>query len=218
MKALIIDDEENARRTLKSFLAKFCPDVKIIGEAEGVTSGLEIINSRKFDILFLDIDIKEGTGFDLIHLVDQIDFDIIFTTAHGEYAIQAFRCAALDYLLKPINPLELKEAVDRSASNSHGLLEEKLIVASDSFNNKKLDKITLSSAEEIHWVNVEQIVRCQSFKNYSDVYMDGSKKITVTKTLKEIEELLPKDVFFRAHQSHLINLHYVDKYVKRDIC
>ena len=118
--------------------------------------------------------------------------------------------------MKPINPLELKEAVDRSASNSHGLLEEKLIVASDSFNNKKLDKITLSSAEEIHWVNVEQIVRCQSFKNYSDVYMDGSKKITVTKTLKEIEELLPKDVFFRAHQSHLINLHYVDKYVKRD--
>ncbi|MCH8318209.1 MAG: response regulator transcription factor [Bacteroidetes bacterium] len=230
LKAIIIDDEPDARKTLSNFLKKYCENVVIVAEADGVKSGLEILQAHDPDVLFLDIRMADGSGFDLLKKVQQaadltLSFEIIFTTAYDEFAIKAFKYSALDYLLKPIDPDELIQAVSKvkpaKMKGQTGLPAEasaqagkKLEIATEVYSNQRFEKIALPNLEGLSLVNVNDIVRCEADGNYTNFHFLSGDKIVVPRTLKEYEELLPSSIFFRIHQSHLINLNYLKKYMK----
>ncbi len=216
--ALIIDDNQKARDFLSRDLAKFCPELKIVGEADGVVSGLKAIKKHRPEIVFLDIHMEDGTGFDILELLDDVSFKVIFTTASDAHAIQAFKFSAIDYLLKPINPDELitaaKKAVKGSAPEKEtvGLLKSHLTKESEN----ELKKIALHTAEKIQICDIKDIIRCEADVNYTHFSLKGGSSILVTKTLKHFDQLLSAAGFFRVHQSHLINLTEVKEYVKAD--
>lgn len=212
--AIIIDDEQDAQITLMRFVQMHCEGVNIVGVAGGVAEGLKLLRSRKVDLVFLDIQMNDGTGFDLLQQLPEINFNLIFTTAYDDYAVKAFKYSAIDYLLKPIDPLELKEAVERvpkkdtaqSAQSINGMLQMR--------EENKFDKIAIPSVDEFHFVHIADIIRCEASSNYTLIFLKSGKKIVAPKTLKEFEELLIKDGFFRVHQSHLINLSHILQFYK----
>lgn len=215
--AIIIDDIEQARITLKQDLEVYSDDVQVIGEASGVVEGAKLLKHLQPDILFLDIQMQDGSGFDLLDLLSQINFKIIFITASDAHAIQAFRYAAIDYLLKPIDPDELKDALDkfrRSGINEN----EKYQFLNDRLKNhqKPNERLALHSQEKIQIVEIKQIVRCESSINYTTFFFESGEQIVVTKTLKEFEDLLGGQGFFRVHQSHLINTKFIREFVKNE--
>ena len=217
IRAIIIDDIEQARVTLKKDLQAYAQDVEIVGEAGGVVEGAKLLKSVKPDVLFLDIQMKDGSGFDLLDILGNIDFKIIFITASDAHAIKAFRYAAIDYLLKPVDPDELVEALRKLRSqplDEH----EKYKLLNDSLKNaqKPHEKLALHTHDKIHIVNIADIVRCESNVNYTEFHFAGGKKLLVTKTLKEFEDLLSDQGFYRVHQSHLINTRFIREFVKSD--
>ncbi|MCF8370842.1 MAG: LytTR family DNA-binding domain-containing protein [Bacteroidales bacterium] len=215
IRTIIIDDEERGRRTLKTQISKYCPELEIVGEANGVQSGLEIIRHEKPDAVFLDIQMQDGTGFDLLEQIPHVNFAIIFATAYDQYAIQAFKFSATDYLLKPIDPDQLIKAVDKLQSelNSHNLSKKLEALFS---NKNNFEKIALPTFDGIILVKIKEIIRCQSESNYTTLFLPKGDKIVVTKTLKDFDEMLTPLGFFRIHQSHLINMSFVNKYIKGD--
>ncbi|MCB0476597.1 MAG: response regulator transcription factor [Crocinitomicaceae bacterium] len=210
--AVIIDDIESARKSLKDDIEHYCSSVEIVGEAEGVVSGAKVIRETKPDIIFLDIQMNDGSGFDLLEILPELDSNVIFTTASDQYAIKAFKFSAIDYLLKPIDPDDLVKAVDKASKESDG--KEKLEILRDNFNSPK--KLALNTLEKIHIANIQDIVRCESNVNYTMFYFSDNSKILVTKTLKEYDKMLTPQGFLRPHQSHLINLEFVKEFVKLD--
>jgi two-component system LytT family response regulator len=192
-----------------------------MGEADGVHTGIVLIRQHQPDVIFLDIQMRDGSGFRLLEEVGEINFEIIFTTAFDEYAIKAIKYSALDYLLKPIVPQELIEAVKK--------VEERKI-AKNSNQNKNIDvlldnlratsqechKIILSTSEKIHVIKVDDIIRCESDNYYTNFFFTDGKKLLVSKTLKENENLLKDQNFIRPHKSHLINTKYIKGYMKND--
>ncbi|MBV6646068.1 MAG: response regulator transcription factor [Cyclobacteriaceae bacterium] len=217
MNVLLIDDEETVRENLKTLIKGFLPGVEKVDEAEGVIEGLKRIKSNKPDLLFLDIEMKDGTGFDLLDLCGEIDFKIVFVTGHDGYAIKAFKFNAIDYLLKPIDPEELTQAYDKAKSLMDLEAQQVGLTQLDKIKAKKpLDNIVLRDAESIYLVALKSIVRCQAQGNYTVFYLDDGRKLTITKSLKEYEDLLPERTFFRPHQSHLINLLHFDHFEKKD--
>ena len=214
LKAVIIDDIDLARETLKKDLALYCPDVTIIGEAEGVVSGARLLKNIKPDVLFLDIQLKDGVGFDLLEILPDISFKIIFTTASDAYAIKAFRHAAVDYLLKPIDPDELKSAIDKVKKGFSQNAQFSVLLENN--KNKTTSKIALHTQDKIHIVDINDIIRCEANVNYTEFNFSNSKKLLVTKTLKDFEELLKEQGFHRVHQSHLINTKYIKEFIKTD--
>lgn len=217
--ALIIEDEKNARIALKSDLKSVCPEVEVVGEVEGVGSGLEAIVELKPELVFLDIQLQDGSAFDILNALDEIDFKIIFTTAYSEFAIRAFQFAAVDYLLKPIDIDRLAEAVKRVTTTEEGNgLEDRirLLLENQMGMSRNRKRITLPTHDGLHIIKVGEIVRIESESNYSNVYLEGEKKILVARTLKEFEHLLEESGFCRVHQSHLVNLHQVSRYLNRD--
>lgn len=218
-KALIIDDIENSRITLSHDLKKYCHQIQIIGEADSVKSGVELIANKKPDVVFLDIQLGDGTGFDILEQIEHFDFQVIFTTALDSYGIKAIKFSALDYLLKPIDPDELVEAVgklkidkkENTVKDSLSLLLENL---KDIQPAKK--RIALSSADKVHMVNISDIIRCESQGGYTIFYLQNKEQIVVTKNLKEYEHLLEEYSFIRVHHSHLINFAYLKEYIKKD--
>jgi len=215
MKALLVDDEEDARSTMRSFLRNYCTDIEIIGEANSVEDGFMKIRTLDPDLVFLDIQMEDGTGFDLLEKFRTIDFAVIFTTAFDAFAIKAFRFSAIDYLLKPIDPDELIDAVRKArkkfpqrAGQIDDLLKYK--------KGESPDRITISSTEGLTLVQLDDIIRLESDSNYTHFFLKSGEKITVPKSLKEYEEILPPDRFFRTHQSFIVNLKYVKKYIKED--
>ncbi|MBT3209979.1 MAG: response regulator transcription factor [Bacteroidetes bacterium] len=211
--ALIIDDEAKSRITLRNFLGKYCKNIEIVGEADGVNSGIEQINKLNPEVIFLDIHMQDGSGFDLLERITKKNFKIIFVTAYSQYAIKAFKFSAIDYLLKPYDPEELVSAVDKIKENDKYYSIDKKLETLIS-NRNGFNKIALPTMSGIHLVKVKDIVRCQSTSNYTNIFLNSKETILVTKTLKEYEELLSKSKFFRVHQSHLINLAYVERYIK----
>ncbi|MDH5366148.1 MAG: response regulator [Cyclobacteriaceae bacterium] len=213
LKAIIIDDEKNSRNTLRNFLEKYCKQIQIVAEAEGVNSGLVQLAKFDTDVVFLDIQMQDGTGFDLLDKIQKNNFKIIFVTAYDEYAIRAFKYSAMDYLLKPIHPDRLVEAVNKLDKDLN-LLEfhQKLEVLIS--NKSNIEKIALPSSDGVRLVRLKNIVRCVSDSNYTTIYLQCGEKIVVTKTLKEYEELLSHMKFYRIHKSHLINMNYIDRYVQ----
>ncbi len=213
MKSIIIDDEEKSRQTLGNFLKKYCPEILIDGEADGVESGLQLINKVKPEVVFLDIQMKDGTGFDLLEKVMPIEFKVIFVTAYDQYALRAFKFSAVDYLLKPLDPSKLIEAVRKlKQDNQLEQLKRKIEVMLSNTNGFK--KLALPSIDGLIMVKIKDIVRCESESNYTHFFMKSGDTFLSTKTLKEYDQMLTATGFYRIHQSHLINLGYVSRYLK----
>lgn len=216
--AVIIDDSSKARDFLRRDLASLCPQIKVLTEADGVVSGLRAIKKFKPEIVFLDIHMDDGTGFDILELLDDISFNVIFTTASDAHAIQAFKFSAIDYLLKPVDPEELQKAVIKAVKEA-SLNEENVDILKQHLEKKgndTLKKIALHTSEKIHICEIHKIIRCEADVNYTNFTIKGTPHIFVTKTLKYFDQLLPASLFCRVHQSHLINLDEVKEYVKSD--
>ncbi len=211
--ALIIDDISEARNNLRRDLTDWCPEVEIIGEADGVISGAKEIRKLKPNLVFLDIQMQDGSGFDLLDILGEMQLHVIFTTASDAFAVKAFRYAAIDYLLKPIDPDELKAAVAKI--KKHEYSGENLEFLKHQLTSKKqTDRIALHTLEKIHVVTIEEIIHCESDDNYTRFYFKDKSKLLVTRTLKEFDELLSPLGFLRVHQSHLINLKQVKEFIK----
>lgn len=219
LRAVIVEDEEKARKNLTALLTEYCPQVEISGSAGTVAEGVELINNQKPVLLFLDVKMRGETGFDLLEKFDQLDFEIIFTTAHDEFALRAFKFNAVDYLLKPIKIDELVSAVNRaeqrlSLRNRQDENIRALLAAAK--NPGPFEKIALPTMEGLVFVKLNEIIRCEASDNYTTFYLTGNQKIMVSKTIKHFEDLLAPHNFFRVHQSHLINLGHIKKYYRGD--
>jgi len=215
---IIIDDEKSVRTTLEKLTANYCPNVKLVAEANGVKSGIEAINRHHPDLVLLDIEMDDGTGFDLLKQLEPVDFKVIFITAYNQYAIKAIKFSALDYLLKPVDPDELTEAIGKFEKLLIRELNEQLRTLEDNMktNDRAKKKIILRTAENIHLVSLNDIVYCQSHDNYTNFYLLNSKHILVSNTLKEFDDMLSESGFFRVHKSYLINLIYIDRFEKAE--
>ncbi len=211
IKTIIIDDEAGARQALKQLLAENCPEIELAGEAANVSQGRDLITVVQPELVFLDVQMPDGTGFDLLRGMEHIGFQVIFASAYDHFAITAFRFSALDYLLKPILPDDLMAAVGKIKQNGRQSAD-KIKTLLDNHGNLK--KIALPSMEEVNFVNVDEIIRCESDNNYTRFFLTGHVQLLVSKTLKEYEDLLEPIGFFRTHKSSLINLRYIRKYIK----
>lgn len=209
LRAVIIDDMDLARVTLRQDIADFCPEVEVVGEADGVLSALKLLKSVEVDLLFLDIDLGDGLGFDILELAESKDFQVIFTTASEDHAIQAFRVRAIDYLLKPIDPTLLQEAVAKvNKSQTEGAKTDKEV----------MDDVHLSlhTQDRIYHPKISEIIRCEASGNYTYVHLHDGSKIIVAKTLRYFDNKLTRHGFIRTHQSHLIHKHQVKEFVKSE--
>lgn len=215
LRTLIVDDEARSRKALANLIDYYCEDVLLIGEATDVQSGIDKIQKLEPDLVLLDVEMPDGNAFDLLRAFEEIDFGIIFTTAHQEYALQAIKYSALDYLLKPVDPDELKAAIEKASQSKKNELGIKLKAYSENINSKTGPrKIVLNTSNTIYVVNLDEIIRCESDQNYTKIHIQNRETVVVSKTLKEFDELLGDQGFFRVHQSHLINLGYIDHYEK----
>lgn len=218
LRAIVIDDIDSIRKKNIEVIKTHCPNIAIIGQANCVESGVSLIKQIVPDIVFLDVEMPDGTGFDLLQKLKPINFKVIFITGYEDFAIRAFRFSAIDYLLKPLDPNELVEAVNKAETSlNKEVLELKLNTL---FSNlelpKNLQKLVLKTAEKIYSVNIQDVVNCESDKNYTTFYFINAPKLVVSTTLKEYETMLKPFNFFRAHQSHLINMLYFDHFIKTD--
>lgn len=218
LKAVVIDDIETIRRDYLTLIKAHCPNVQIIGEADSVESGAKLIRQVQPDLVFLDVEMGDGTGFDLLQKLKPINFKVIFVTGHEDFAIRAFRVSAIDYLLKPLDANDLVEAVKKAEEAlGNDALETKL---NNLFSNlerpKNLQKLILKTADRIYSVDIQDIVNCESDKNYTTFYLINAPKLVVSNNLKEYETMLAPHNFFRTHKSHLINMAYFDHFIKSD--
>ena len=219
MRVIIIDDEERTRKSLQNLLKISNTDTLVIAEADTVKSGIQAIKEHLPDLVLLDINMPDGTGFDLLKQIDSISFKIIFITAYEEYAVKAFEFSAIDYLLKPVDPAKLIEAIEkaRHAVEQENLsLKLKALFANLDNADSHTKKLVLKTAENIYIVSTSDIFRCESDCGYTQFFLQDGKKILVSRNLKDYEEMLNGFGFYRIHQSHLINLRYIDHYSKLD--
>ena len=219
IKAVIIDDENKSIEALEGLLKRYCANVKVVAKANGCSSGIEVINANRPNVVFLDIQMPDGSGFKLLEDLGEINFDIIFTTAYDQFAIKAIKYSALDYLLKPIDPDELKKAVEKlSLKMQGGYIHNNIKVLLDNIKTswQVPAKIILSTSEGMHVVEVSNIIRCESDDYYTRFFLNNGKTIMVSKTLKENEELLGDQQFIRPHRSHLVNIKYIRSFLKTD--
>ena len=210
----IVDDEGHARQFLRTLLAMLCPEVEIVGEADGVGTALQLIRQARPDAVLLDISMEDGSGFDLLDFFPHLDFKVIFTTAHDEFALRAFQYAALDYLLKPIQPKDLLRALERVRETSMPDYAEKIKVLLENSRQHRPLTITLHTQEGMTLLKLEQIIYLASDNAYTTFHLSQGEQLVVSRPIGEFEVLLPTDSFFRTHQSYLVNLAYVRKILK----
>lgn len=219
MKILVVDNETNIRESIVLMIENFCPFDAEIYQATGVLDGLKAITEINPNVLFLDVELDDGTGMDLLSKLSEIDFHVVFITAHNKYAIDAFRYSAIDFLLKPIQPDELIDAFDKISKQAKNKnLLEQIHIMQDSLNKiaSSGKKIVLKDSNSIYFVNVNDIIRCESDGQYTEFYIDNLKKIVISKPLKEYEELLEPFGFIRPHHSHIINTNKILRFDKVD--
>ncbi len=216
LRTIIIDDEEKSRRLLKNLLKLLPYKINIIDEADDVESGISTIEKNNPDLVFLDIHLRTGLGFDILESIKKKSFKIIFTTAYDQYAIRAFRFSAIDYLLKPIDPELLAEALDRAQKihYSDSMIDEKLKIARNKGTN--FDRLALSTSEGIHFVNTKDIIYCKGEGSYTSFFLNNDKSVIISKGIKEYDELLKPQGFYRTHQSFLVNINQIDQFLKED--
>ncbi len=216
IKAILIDDELNSLQNLQQKLEGFCPDVSIVAITQKPEEGLSLIKQHQPDVVFLDIEMPRMSGFRMLEELGEYDFDIIFTTAYNHYSIDAIRISAFDYLVKPIGIEDLQQAVERLSKTLNKQTKEKIDILKKSLsdNRNQDDKIAISTSEGIEFIPIKNIIHIESKSNYSKIYLTENKTITVTKILKDFEEMLIPYNFYRVHNSHLINLNYIHKYIR----
>jgi two-component system, LytTR family, response regulator len=215
--AIIIDDEAKGRMALKKKLQDYCEEVQLVGEAGNGEEGIKQIETHHPDIVFLDIEMPRMSGFEMLHKLHQKDFSLIFTTAYDQYAIKAIKYAAFDYLLKPIDIEELKLAVSKIKNESGNNNENKIAALEQNlFSKNSFNKIAISTLDGLLFFNISDIIQLDANSNYTTIYFNNHPKLIASKTLKDFEELLPADTFFRSHHSHIINLNYIKRYLKGD--
>ncbi len=217
LRIIIVEDELHSRESLRNLVNDYCEDVEVVAVAESVEEGLEKIINHKPDLLFLDIEMQTGTGFDLLEQSKNFSFEVIFTTAFEHYALKAIKFSAIDYLLKPIDVEELQAAVVKVQKKKDTLTQnKKLINLLSNIQNKdsKQHKITLATSEGLEFINVTDIIFCEANGSYTNFHLKQEKNLIVSKHLKEYENLLNEYNFLRVHQSYLINLAEVEKFVK----
>ncbi|MEM9895643.1 MAG: LytTR family DNA-binding domain-containing protein [Bacteroidota bacterium] len=217
MKVALVDDDRSMRENLKALLEKHAPETLVVGEASGVSEGLSLLSTVKIDVLFLDVEMKDGTGFDLLARHGQPAFDVIFVTGHDRYAIKAFRYSAIDYLLKPVDPMELSQALSKIKSEQEQGQLKRIGNLIGNWQKHESDyKIVLKDSDSVYLVAVKEIIRCQADNNYTVFFLEGDRKIMVSRTLKDYERMFENQQFFRTHQSHLINLDFFRKFDRKD--
>lgn len=218
IRAIIIDDEPQLRKSLAKLLSVHCPSVTIAGEAESVQSAYIAIQRYQPDLIFLDIRMEDGTGFDLLKKFEKVNFQTIFVTAFEEYAIKAFHFSAIDYLLKPVDPEELIAAVDKLKNIVNGEIEQRTaeLLKNISDPGRQTKKIVLRTSDRYHFAEISEILYCESDGNYTSFYLDAGGKIMVSKTIREYEDILLEYGFFRAHRSFLVNLAHISGYDKAE--
>jgi two-component system, LytTR family, response regulator len=215
----IVDDEANIRQNLKHQLKLIDLPINILGEADNVAKGLALLHEHEPDIVFLDVEMPDGKGFDILRQMPDLQAKVIFITAHNHYAVEAFKFSALDYLLKPLDSEELEKAL-RKAFQS--IEKESYQLKINAFLNNmedvstKYKKIVLKNSDSIFAVNISEIIRLEASNNYTTFYTETNPPIIVSKTLKDYEDLLSQYGFYRIHQSHLINLNFFSRYDKKD--
>lgn len=218
-RSIIVEDEQDNRMNLRFMLQNECPNVEIVGEAGGVAEGLKLIREVNPDLVFLDVEMPDGTGFDLLKSIPGFKFHVIFVTAYSNYAIKAIKFNAMDYILKPIDISELVQAVDKigykkTADESMAKLQN--LLSNLEVADAQSRRLALASTESLQMVEVRNIIRLQGENNYTRFYIKGSSPILVSKTIKEYANMLEEYNFFRVHQSHVVNLNYVSSYIKAD--
>ena len=217
IKAVIVDDEPFHRETIQMLLDDYFPDVRTVALAEGVDDAVAVLELHQPELVFLDIEIKGGTGFHVLQKLKKRNFKIIFITAFNEFALQAIKFSAIDYILKPINEFEFKAGVERAIQE----IEKQQVVAPieylvSNYQDKTDKKLILRTSQELHVVRVTDVVRCEADNAYTTFYLESGEKIIVSKGLGEYADLLGNYGFVRPHQSHLVNLSFIRKLDKSD--
>jgi two-component system LytT family response regulator len=215
--SIIVDDEKHGRENLKSILAEYCPGVNVMCEADSVDSAIPLIQKQKPQLVFLDIEMPAANGFQLFEHFVEINFEVIFVTAYGNYAIKAIRFSAADYILKPINYNDLKQAVERVARRVMQKAEnDRLKELHRNIQQPENPRIGLPIGDRIEYVELSHIIHCKGEGNYTHIYLKPKKHLLVAKTLVEFEDLLGDYGFIRTHKSHLVNLVHVKALLKND--
>lgn len=217
IKAIIIDDEKHSIETLRYELQNHCPQIEIVGTFSSADDGKIGILNYKPELIFLDIEMPGKNGFQMLRELDHFEFEIIFVTAYDQYAIQAFRFAAVDYLLKPIMSRDLVDAVHRiSEKKEKFVTEQKMINLIRNLKKQQPSKIAIPNGNVVDFVITEDIIHCRSDGNYTHIFSVGGRTYLLSRTMRELEEWLEPEEFFRCHQSHLINLNHIKQLIKKD--
>lgn len=216
LRSIIVEDEPHSQKTLANFINKYCPQLEIVSVAATVNEGIEQINQLKPDLVFMDIDLPDGTGFEIISQLHEPWPRIIFVTAYNQYAVKAFQISAIDYLLKPVDPELLIKAVEKvlQTEDEQQQQSKKVAVFNENRISGKLNKMALPTQNGVQLVHINEIVRMEADGNYTTVFLKDKSKFMVSRKIKEFENLLETMHFFRIHQSHIVNLLLIDRYIK----
>lgn len=216
IKAILVDDEPLCCQVLQTLLQKYCPEVHVIAAYNDATEALEQIKKQPPDLVFLDVEMPRMNGFQMLEQLKTIDFDLIFTTSYDQYAIKAIRFSALDYLLKPIDREELQRAVQKAVSHRQNPVAAQLALLFQKINQPtaSITKIALPTLEGLQMVTVDEIITCRADSNYTVFFLKNKQKLVVSRTLKDIEELLEDYPFIRVHHSYMVNINEIHKYVR----
>lgn len=217
LNSIVIDDEYKSRESLKAIIEKFCDNIQVAAVCQNGDEAIAAITQYKPDLIFLDIQLQRETGFEILERLKKIDFEIIFTTAYSEFAIRAFKFSAVDYLLKPIDINDLKKAIEKARQRVNlNVAEQIASLAQNLKGTIKPSKLAIPASDGLTFVSVDEIVYCEASGNYTNIHMEDGTKFLVSRTLKEYEDLLEEQNFFRIHNSYVINLNLIKKYIRGD--
>lgn len=219
IRCVLIDDESNSLEMMEWLLKTYCPQVSIEAMCNSAEKGIEAIHRYNPDVIFLDIEMPKMNGFDMLEQFDKLLFDVVFCTAYDQFAIKAFKYSALNYLLKPVDPEDLKETIRRIEEKRSAPTRDQIELLLQNMQQAvkpTVQRIALTTGDGLIFVSTKDILYCEAESNYTAVVLDGGKRILVSKVLKDIEEVLAGSDFYRIHNSYLINLNQIRKYVRGD--
>lgn len=216
IRSIIIEDEPHSQKTLHNFIKKYCAQVEVVSVASTIKMAVEQVHLLKPDLIFLDIDLPDGTGFELLEQIKQPWPGIIFVTAYNQYAVKAFQISAIDYLLKPVDPELLVKAIEKANHSKDNPEQQakKIAALHENRLSGRLSKMALPTQNGIQLVKIDEVIRLEADGNYTTIFLKDQCKILVSKKIKEFEALLEDTHFFRIHQSHIVNLEVIDRYIK----